>query len=239
MMKGFKQRFRSKTNSKPEKGKKDKKDKKEDEKSKKSSSSSNSSSSSSSHSKSILNQSLPTKKSGSSEQISLNDDSTANSVQSSASSKSAQVTSGSSSLPFNGNSALSNGQQQAQNQQQLQQQQQPYQQQPPYTADLSTSNPVTSQDQQNPQDLEISKLHAGHHVFDRIPKDDLELKPKTPQRHSSSRFEAAVNANQQFEKLASFDQVDPEYHTELFIQKVKQCKMIFDFFDPSSDIHGC
>ncbi|GMG40108.1 unnamed protein product [Ambrosiozyma monospora] len=241
MMKGFKQRFRSKTNNKPEKGKKEKKDKKEDEKAKKpSSTSSNSSSSSSSHSKSILNQSLPNKKTGSNEQISLNDDSTANSVQSSASSKSAQVTSGSGSLPFNGNNALSNGQQQqAQNQQQLQQQQQPFQQQQqPYT-DLSTSNPVTSQDQQgNQQDLEISKLHAGHHVFDRIPKDDLELKPKTPQRHSSSRFEAAVNANQQFEKLASFDQVDPEYHTELFIQKVDQCKLIFDFFDPSSDIHG-
>lgn len=83
----------------------------------------------------------------------------------------------------------------------------------------------------------VPKLHAANSPFDKVPKDDLELKPRTPQRHSSSRFDP-VNDRQVFQKLASFDEVDPEYYAELFIRKVDQCKIMFDFYDPSSDIQG-
>ncbi|VEU19743.1 DEKNAAC100293 [Brettanomyces naardenensis] len=83
----------------------------------------------------------------------------------------------------------------------------------------------------------LPRLHAADSPFDRVPKDDLELKPRTPQRHSSSRFDP-VNDRQVFQKLASFDEVEPDYYPELFIQKVDQCKIMFDFFDPSSDIQG-
>ncbi|ODV87841.1 hypothetical protein CANARDRAFT_193201 [[Candida] arabinofermentans NRRL YB-2248] len=85
----------------------------------------------------------------------------------------------------------------------------------------------------------MSKLHTAHNSseFDRIPKDDLDLKPRTPLRHSSSRFEPSGD-QATFEKLATFDEVDPQYHVELFLQKVDQCKILFDFYDPSSDIEG-
>jgi len=86
-------------------------------------------------------------------------------------------------------------------------------------------------------DTNVPKLHAANSPFDKVPKDDLELKPRTPQRHSSSRFDP-VNDRQVFQKLASFDEVDPEYYAELFIGKVDQCKIMFDFYDPSSDIQG-
>lgn len=85
--------------------------------------------------------------------------------------------------------------------------------------------------------LDIPRLHAAESPFDKVPKDDLELKPRTPQRHSSSRFDPAKD-RQVFKKLASFEEVDPDYYPELFIQKVDECKIMFDFFDPSSDIQG-
>ncbi|KAG7691402.1 hypothetical protein KL930_005298 [Ogataea haglerorum] len=204
MMKGFKQRFRSKAGS--SKGEK-KKDKKEDinkkpEKQKSSSSLSSSTSSSTG--------AIPVKKSqsGSSEQSSIHsavDNSLAGSPSSTSSSKSV-----------------------------LQSQAPQIQTPTPVTASGSTrGDDVVS------PDIEISKLHTSHHslAFDKIPKDDIGLKPKTPQRHSSSRFEP-TNDQRPFEKLASFDEVDPEYHVELFIQKVDQCKIMFDFYDPSSDIQG-
>ncbi|KAG7813693.1 hypothetical protein KL921_001239 [Ogataea angusta] len=204
MMKGFKQRFRSKAGS--SKGEK-KKDKKEDN-NKKPEKQKSSSSLSSSTSSSIG--AIPVKKSqsGSSEQSSIHsalDNSLAGSPSSTSSSKSV-----------------------------LQSQAPQIQTPTPVTASGSTrGDDIVS------PDLEISKLHTSHHslAFDKIPKDDIGLKPKTPQRHSSSRFEP-TNDQRPFEKLASFDEVDPEYHVELFIQKVDQCKIMFDFYDPSSDIQG-
>lgn len=93
-------------------------------------------------------------------------------------------------------------------------------------------------DQLQPQsEIDFLKYHTSHSPFDKVPKDDLELKPKTPQRHSSSRFEPSLN-NQQFEKSPPFEEVDPQFHIDLFIQKVDQCKIMFDFYDPSYDIQG-
>lgn len=123
-----------------------------------------------------------------------------------------------------------------------------YDQSTQQTSTLSTSNTPTisindsTMDKANidvPQnEIDFLKFHTSHtSPFDKVPKDDLELKVKTPQRHSSSRFEPSIY-NQPFEKSPPFEEVDPQFYIDLFIQKVDQCKIMFDFCDPSSDIQG-
>lgn len=103
----------------------------------------------------------------------------------------------------------------------------------------NTSNEIQQINDINvlPNEADLNKYHASQSPFDKVPKDDLELKPKTPQRHSSSRFEYAGQMRP-FEKSPPFEEVDPQFHVELFLQKVDQCKIMFDFYDPSSDIQG-
>lgn len=60
-----------------------------------------------------------------------------------------------------------------------------------------------------------------------------------PKRHSSSRFEpTSSDLNRDIVKLPNFDEVAPEEQISLFIQKVDQCNIIFDFNDPTKDIRG-
>lgn len=60
----------------------------------------------------------------------------------------------------------------------------------------------------------------------------------TPKRHSSSRFEPTTREIRDIVKLPNFDEVPPEEQISLFIQKVDQCNIIFDFSDPTHDIRG-
>lgn len=61
----------------------------------------------------------------------------------------------------------------------------------------------------------------------------------TPKRHSLSRFEPLnYDRHREITKLPNFDQVAPEEQISLFIQKVDQCNVIFDFSDPTHDIIG-
>lgn len=60
----------------------------------------------------------------------------------------------------------------------------------------------------------------------------------TPKRHSSSRFEPTTSDRREIVKLPNFDEVAPEEQISLFIQKVDQCNIIFDFSDPTHDIRG-
>lgn len=61
----------------------------------------------------------------------------------------------------------------------------------------------------------------------------------TPKRHSSSRFEPTTSELQrEIVKLPNFDEVAPDEQIALFIQKVDQCNIIFDFSDPTHDIRG-
>lgn len=61
----------------------------------------------------------------------------------------------------------------------------------------------------------------------------------TPKRHSSSRFEPTTSdVAREIVKLPDFDEVAPEEQISLFIQKVDQCNIIFDFSDPTHDIRG-
>ncbi|AET38334.1 protein phosphatase 2A regulatory subunit RTS1 Ecym_2621 [Eremothecium cymbalariae DBVPG len=92
---------------------------------------------------------------------------------------------------------------------------------------------------QSPNGVDIPR---SSHSFERLPTPtklnpdtDLEL-IKTPQRHSSSRFEPSRYT--QINKLPGFDDVSPEEQIPLFIAKVDQCNIMFDFSDPSFDIHG-
>ncbi|KAI5953646.1 RTS1 [Candida jiufengensis] len=61
----------------------------------------------------------------------------------------------------------------------------------------------------------------------------------TPKRHSSSRFEpTSSDKYQEINKLPNFDEVLPEEQINLFIQKIDQCNIMFDFNDPTFDIRG-
>lgn len=87
-------------------------------------------------------------------------------------------------------------------------------------------------------DVDVTMPRASH-SFDRLPtgkiEGDIDL-IKSPQRHSSSRFEPSSYT--EITKLPSFDEVPADRRLELFILKVDQCNVMFDFNDPSSDING-
>lgn len=59
-----------------------------------------------------------------------------------------------------------------------------------------------------------------------------------PKRHLLLRFEPSLDAQREIVKLPLFDEVAPEEQISLFIQKVDQCNIIFDFSDPTHDIRG-
>lgn len=108
----------------------------------------------------------------------------------------------------------------------------------------SSSGFLSPQKQQqyspNSSGVDISR---APHSFERLPTPtklnadvDIDGILKTPQRHSSSRFEPSRYT--QITKLPSFDEVSPEEKIPLFIAKVDQCNIMFDFNDPSFDIQG-
>ncbi|GMM56216.1 protein phosphatase 2A regulatory subunit [Maudiozyma humilis] len=85
-------------------------------------------------------------------------------------------------------------------------------------------------------------IPRSSHSFEKLPTpgklvSDAEAELiRTPQRHSSSRFEASRYT--QIAKLPAFDEVAPEEKIPLFIAKLDQCNIMFDFNDPSFDIQG-
>ncbi|AJU05654.1 Rts1p [Saccharomyces cerevisiae YJM1419] len=103
---------------------------------------------------------------------------------------------------------------------------------------INTSN---TQDANHASSQSID-IPRSSHSFERLPTPtklnpdtDLEL-IKTPQRHSSSRFEPSRYTP--LSKLPNFNEVSPEERIPLFIAKVDQCNTMFDFNDPSFDIQG-
>ncbi|KAJ5148577.1 Serine/threonine-protein phosphatase 2A 56 kDa regulatory subunit delta isoform [Penicillium atrosanguineum] len=76
------------------------------------------------------------------------------------------------------------------------------------------------------------------HVFDRLqttPKDMSEG-IRTPKRQHSSRFDISDQRQRELEKLPGFHEVAPNRRQELFMQKIDQCNIIFDFNDPTADM---
>jgi len=87
-----------------------------------------------------------------------------------------------------------------------------------------------------PHDLAPPKAGQKSLMFDRLhqtPKDVLEG-PKTPRRQHSSRFD--ISAHRELEKLPGFHEVAPNRRQDLFMQKIEQCNVIFDFNDASGDM---
>lgn len=109
------------------------------------------------------------------------------------------------------------------------------------TASSSSTTPgaLWKDGQPSPSAIEIPR---SSHSFERLPTptklnadSDLDM-IKTPQRHSSSRFEPSRYT--QIVKLPRFEEVLPEEQLSLFIAKLDQCTTMFDFNDPSFDIQG-
>lgn len=59
---------------------------------------------------------------------------------------------------------------------------------------------------------------------------------RTPKRQHSSRFDISNQGERNLEKLPGFHEVPPNRRQHLFMQKIDQCNIIFDFNDASSDI---
>ncbi|KAF4120685.1 serine/threonine-protein phosphatase 2A regulatory subunit B' [Geosmithia morbida] len=72
-------------------------------------------------------------------------------------------------------------------------------------------------------------LHRGIDNRDAIPEG-----LRTPKRQHSSRFD--ISAHRELEKLPGFHEVPPNRRQELFMQKIDQCNVIFDFNDASADM---
>ncbi|KFZ09672.1 hypothetical protein V502_08570 [Pseudogymnoascus sp. VKM F-4520 (FW-2644)] len=87
-----------------------------------------------------------------------------------------------------------------------------------------------------PHDLAPPKAGSKNLVFDRLqatPKDVPEG-IRTPKRQHSSRFD--ISPLRELEKLPGFHEVPPNRRQELFMQKIDQCNVIFDFNDATGDI---
>ena len=75
-------------------------------------------------------------------------------------------------------------------------------------------------------------------AFDRLtttPKDVPEG-IRTPKRQHSSRFDISDQRQRELEKLPGFHEVPPNRRQDLFMQKIDQCNIIFDFNDASGDM---
>lgn len=59
---------------------------------------------------------------------------------------------------------------------------------------------------------------------------------KVPKKQKSSRFHVYDKVT--LERLPSFKDVPPARRTDLFLKKLAQCQVLFNFSDPSSDLNG-
>ncbi|EJS41736.1 rts1p [Saccharomyces arboricola H-6] len=113
-----------------------------------------------------------------------------------------------------------------------------------FSSDVENGNNVSNSNtpDANHASSQSIDIPRSSHSFERLPTPtklnpdtDLDL-IKTPQRHSSSRFEPSRYTP--LTKLPNFNEVSPEERIPLFIAKVDQCDTMFDFNDPSFDIQG-
>ncbi|KAJ9139399.1 Serine/threonine-protein phosphatase 2A 56 kDa regulatory subunit [Pleurostoma richardsiae] len=87
-----------------------------------------------------------------------------------------------------------------------------------------------------PHDLAPPKAGQKSLMFDRLQQTPRDVPEglRTPKRQHSSRFD--VSAHRELEKLPGFHEVAPNRRQELFMQKIDQCNVIFDFNDASADM---
>ncbi|KAN0133831.1 protein phosphatase PP2A0 B subunit gamma isoform [Lactarius tabidus] len=70
----------------------------------------------------------------------------------------------------------------------------------------------------------------------RGPKDTIPIVAKPPRKQRSSRF--VVTEKVEIERLAPFLETPPSERPQLFIKKLHQCHVLFDFNDASSELKG-
>ncbi|KAJ3194095.1 Serine/threonine-protein phosphatase 2A 56 kDa regulatory subunit delta isoform [Irineochytrium annulatum] len=85
-----------------------------------------------------------------------------------------------------------------------------------------------------PDNREMPKSGALNRLKN-SPKDAIPIS-KTPRRQRSSRFH--VTERVELEKLVSFKDVGASERQDLFLKKIGQCNVIFDFNDALSDLKG-
>ncbi|KAI9672581.1 MAG: Serine/threonine-protein phosphatase 2A 56 kDa regulatory subunit delta isoform [Alyxoria varia] len=88
-----------------------------------------------------------------------------------------------------------------------------------------------------PGDLAPPKAGSKSLLFNHLqttPKDIPEG-IRTPKRQHSSRFDISDQPQRDLEKLPGFHEVPPNRRQELFMQKIEQCNVIFDFNDAGAD----
>lgn len=86
-----------------------------------------------------------------------------------------------------------------------------------------------------PHDLAPPKAGQKSLLLHRIDnRDAIPEGLRTPKRQHSSRFD--ISAHRELEKLPGFHEVPPNRRQDLFMQKIDQCNVIFDFNDASGDM---
>ncbi|KAI6045421.1 protein phosphatase 2A regulatory B subunit [Pisolithus marmoratus] len=75
----------------------------------------------------------------------------------------------------------------------------------------------------------LNRLRSG-------PRDTIPIVGKPPRKQRSSRF--VVTERVEIEKLATFNEVPPSERSQLFVKKLNQCRVLFDFNDASSELKG-
>ncbi|KAM6500582.1 protein phosphatase PP2A0 B subunit gamma isoform [Amanita muscaria] len=70
----------------------------------------------------------------------------------------------------------------------------------------------------------------------RGPKDTIPIVGKPPRKQRSSRF--VVSEKVEIEKLPPFSEIPPNERSQLFVKKLHQCRVLFDFNDASSELKG-
>jgi len=89
-----------------------------------------------------------------------------------------------------------------------------------------------------PHDLAPPKPGTKSLAFDRLSSTPKEVPEgiRTPKRQHSSRFDISDQRQRELEKLPGFHEVAALKRHDLFMQKIDQCNIIFDFNDASGDM---
>jgi len=84
-----------------------------------------------------------------------------------------------------------------------------------------------------PGDRDVPKTGPLHHRLKNAPIDQIPIS-KAPRRQKSSRF--YVTEKVQLEPTPAFHEVPSHMRPDLFIKKIKQCTVVFDFSDASAEL---
>ncbi|KAH6918653.1 protein phosphatase PP2A0 B subunit gamma isoform [Coprinopsis sp. MPI-PUGE-AT-0042] len=80
-----------------------------------------------------------------------------------------------------------------------------------------------------PRNTTLNRLRAG-------PKDTIPIVGKPPRKQRSSRF--VVTEKVEIERLPPFSETPPSERSSLFLRKLAQCRVLFDFNDASAELKG-